>query len=134
MIPLFSMPTTRSWGIGEFPDIVPFSRWLRGGGFDRLLLLPIGVVAPGDTSPYGAASSMALDPMFIAVESVPEFVQSGAASRLRDSTRADLAWARVSKRVDYARIRRVKQDALGLAFDAFMSEGKQTLESLGLMK
>ena len=122
MIPLFSMPTTRSWGIGEFPDIVPLAHWLHGGAFDRLLLLPIGVVAPGDTSPYGAASSMALDPMFIAVESVQEFVQSGAASRLRDSARADLAWARVSKRVDYARVRRVKQEALGLAFDAFMSE------------
>ena len=122
MMPLFSIPATRSWGIGEFPDVVPLARWLSAAKFDRLLLLPIGVVAPGDTSPYGAASAMALDPMFIAVESVPEFMQSGASAKLLDSAHADLDWARASKRVDYARVRRVKQEALGLAFDVFMAE------------
>jgi 4-alpha-glucanotransferase len=26
-VPLFSIPTTRSWGIGEFYDLVDFARW-----------------------------------------------------------------------------------------------------------
>jgi 4-alpha-glucanotransferase len=78
MIPLFSAPSSASWGSGELPDLVPLAAWLSSAGFDRLMLLPIGVVAPGETSPYSATSAMAIDPMYIAVERVPEFIRACA--------------------------------------------------------
>jgi hypothetical protein len=28
MVPLFSIPSKASWGIGEIPDLVILSRWL----------------------------------------------------------------------------------------------------------
>ena len=58
-VPLFSLRSRASWGIGEFPDLEPFSAWLAGAGFDRLLLLPLGALPDGETSPYAPASTMA---------------------------------------------------------------------------
>ena len=37
-------------------------------GFDRLMLLPLGTMAPGRSSPYSAASAMAIDPIYIALD------------------------------------------------------------------
>jgi len=122
MLPLFSATSSRSWGIGELPDVVPLARWLAQAGFDRLMVLPLGVVAPGDTSPYGAQSSMAIDPMYIAVDAVPDFDRAGGMRRLSAPARADLERAQQSDRVDYARVRRVKTEALALCFEHFYAD------------
>ena len=75
MAPMFSIASRRGWGSGQFSDIPAFARWLASAGFDRLMLLPVGPLAGGDTSPYGAISAMAIDPVYITPEDVPEFVQ-----------------------------------------------------------
>ena len=82
MMPLFSAASSRSWGIGELPDVVPLARWLVSAGFDRLMVLPIGVVSPGDTSPYGAQSSMAIDPIYINIDDVPDCTRVGGQQAL----------------------------------------------------
>ncbi len=122
MLPLFSATSSRSWGIGELSDLRPFSTWLASAGFDRLMILPIGVVAPGDTSPYSAQSAMAIDPMYIALEDVPDFEGAGGVGALSEAARGDLDVARAAGRVDYARVRRVKSEALAIAFDRFHRE------------
>ena len=43
------------------------SGWRRGG-FDRLMLLPLGTMPAGETSPYSAMSTMAIDPIYIALD------------------------------------------------------------------
>jgi 4-alpha-glucanotransferase len=118
MIPLFSAPGSASWGAGELPDLVPLAAWLSSAGFDRLMLLPVGVVSPGDTSPYSATSAMAIDPMYIALERVPEFTRAGGVDALSPDTRAQIEHARVSDRVQYAAIRSAKEAALSLCLRA----------------
>ena len=122
IVPLFSAASTRSWGIGELPDLTPLAAWLASAGFDRLMLLPVGPVAGGDTSPYSAISAMAIDPMYIGIDQVPEFIQAGGLPVLPDAARADLEAARSSSSVDYDRVRRVKGAALAFAFDRFFSQ------------
>jgi 4-alpha-glucanotransferase len=122
LLPLFSAPSSRSWGLGELPDLVALSGWLASAGFDRLMLLPIGPVAAGDTSPYSASSAMAIDPIYIAVEDVIDFAQAGGERALSEEARADLSAARTARTVQYALIRRVKDEALSLAFQRFMVE------------
>ena len=78
LVPLFSLSSSRGWGIGEIPDIPPFARWLESAGQRVLQLLPINEMAPGQQSPYSAISAMAIDPIFITVPSVPEFAALGA--------------------------------------------------------
>lgn len=122
MAPLFSVPGSESWGAGELPDLVPLAGWLRSAGFDRLMLLPIGVVAPGDTSPYSSTSSMAIDPAYISLPAVPEFARAGGLAALSPESRDRIERARLSPRVDYAAIRSAKSEALALAFESFHSD------------
>ena len=122
IVPLFSAPGTRSWGLGELPDLVPLATWLSGAGFDRLMILPIGPAAGGDTSPYSAISAMAIDPMYIGIEQMTEFSRAGGVAAIGEEARADLDAVRRSHAVDYERVRRVKSAALGRAFDFFFAE------------
>jgi 4-alpha-glucanotransferase len=122
LLPLFSAAGSGSWGIGELPDLLPLSRWLSSAGFDRLMLLPIGVVSPGDTSPYGSQSAMAIDPIYIGLDHVQDFAAAGGVPALGAEARRDLAQARASARIDYERVRRVKHEALDRAFDRFHAE------------
>ncbi len=77
LIPLFSFPSTTSWGIGDIGDLVPMARWLRDGGQRILQLLPLNEMAPGQQSPYSAISAMAIDPIFVCLPAVPEFQTIG---------------------------------------------------------
>ena len=78
LVPLFSVPSRRSWGIGEIPDLVPLSRWLDQAGCDFVQFLPLNEMQEGQSSPYSALSAMALDPVFISVEDVEDWVAAGA--------------------------------------------------------
>ena len=122
LLPLFAAPSSASWGIGELPDIVPLSRWLAMGGFDRLMLLPLGTMAVGQASPYSAQSAMAIDPIFIAVGDVEDFQRAGGVEALSDSARAQLQEAKSSSTVRHASVRRAKTEALDRAFDRFVRD------------
>ena len=77
LVPLFSIPSTNSWGVGEIGDLPAFGRWVRACGISAVQLLPINEMAEGQSSPYSALSAMAIDPIFITVTDVPEFVAAG---------------------------------------------------------
>ncbi len=62
LIPLFSAPSSDSWGVGDIGDIAALSTWLAGGGQQILQLLPLNEMASGYQSPYSAMSAMAIDP------------------------------------------------------------------------
>jgi 4-alpha-glucanotransferase len=119
LLPLFSMPSTRSWGIGEIGDLVPMARWLENAGLGVLQLLPTNEMAPGQTSPYSAISAMALDPIYISMHAVRDFTVFGGEVRLDLADQVAVRAARTSTRVDYAGIRRVKERALRMAFSHF---------------
>jgi 4-alpha-glucanotransferase len=118
LVPLFSIPSRRSWGIGEIPDLVPLSRWLDLAGCDFVQFLPLNEMQEGQSSPYSALSAMALDPLFIAVDDVPDWVNAGGDELLAED-RAALAHARAAPRVDYAVVRALKGRALRQAFAWF---------------
>ena len=119
MLPLFSAPSRRSWGLGELPDLAPLAAWLAGAGCDRLMLLPIGTMAAGQSSPYSASSSMAIDPIYIGLGDVPEFAEAGGVEALSADARGAIAGARASSIVRYELVRRAKDEALALAFARF---------------
>lgn len=69
-IPLFSLHSQNSCGIGEFFDLLPLIDWCRTIGFDIIQLLPLN--DPGlDTSPYNALSAYALNPIHLSIASLP---------------------------------------------------------------
>lgn len=119
LVPLFSVASTSSWGIGEIGDIPAFARWMSGAGQTILQLLPINEMAPGEQSPYSALSAMAIDPLFISVEAVEDFHAAGGIGALSAENRTALVTVRSGARVDYPVVRRLKQQALRLAFNRF---------------
>src|SRR5262249_58244518 len=77
LLPLFSCPSHRSWGIGEIGDLPPVARWLREAGLGMLQMLPLNEMANGQQSPDSALSALAIDPIYIAIEEIPEFYAIG---------------------------------------------------------
>jgi 4-alpha-glucanotransferase len=119
LIPIFSMPSSRSWGIGEIADIVPMAGWLRQAGQDILQLLPINEMATGQESPYSAMSAMAIDPIFISLHQIEDFRALGGEDSLDPASRDTLRAVRASRTIDYAAVRSLKERALRSAFRRF---------------
>ena len=119
LIPLFSLASSRSWGIGEIGDLVAAARWLESAGQRLLQLLPINEMPPGETSPYSALSAMAIDPQFISLGDLEDFHATGGEAALDGSMRARLDRVRVSPSIDYVNVRALKQYALRRAFAHF---------------
>ena len=76
-------------------------------------------MAPDERSPYSALSGMAIDPIYLSLDGVPDFQLAGGVDALDGASRATLNDLRRSTRVDYAGVRAVKRTALRLAFDLF---------------
>ena len=119
LIPLFSIPSSRSWGIGEIGDVEPIARWLEAAGQRILQLLPINEMPPGESSPYSALSAMAIDPQFITLDRVEDFTELGGEEALAMSERSRLDAIRVAPRIQYAEVRDLKHAVLRRCFARF---------------
>ncbi len=120
LIPLFACVSSRSWGIGDIGDVGATTAWLASAGLRVLQLLPINEMAPGQQSPYSAISAMAIDPIFIRVPDVAEFIALGGEAALPAADRAALADVRGAATICHKEVRRLKQDALRAAFERFV--------------
>ncbi len=121
LVPLFSIPSTGSWGVGEIPDLPRFARWLEQAGLDFVQLLPVNEMEEGQNSPYSALSAMAIDPVFISLEDVPEFSDGGGHALLSPEDREQLERVRAATAVDFGAVRGLKTRALRAAFAIFLA-------------
>jgi len=120
IVPLFSIPSRVSWGIGEIPDLAWVSSWLADAGLDFVQLLPLNEMEEGQSSPYSALSAMAVDPIYIAIHEVEDFADRGGEASLTPRDRQRLDAARGAASVDYPAVRSVKAHALQSAFAVFL--------------
>src|SRR6187397_3207563 len=119
LIPLFSLVSSRGWGIGEITDIGPVARWLESAGQRILQLLPINEMPPGETSPYSALSAMAVDPQFIALHALEDFEATGGEQAMAPRMRQRLDVVREAVAIDYPTVRELKQAALRRSYAHF---------------
>jgi 4-alpha-glucanotransferase len=118
-IPLFSLRTRNDWGIGQITDLPACAAWLAQAGQRLVQVLPTHELSQGETSPYGALSAFAIDPIYISVEAIPDLDADAIARRLGDDGLAELERVRTSKTVDYATVRHLKKRAFAEAFARF---------------
>lgn len=121
-VPLSALSSSSSWGIGEIGDLDTFAQWLDQAGCDRLMLLPIGTMPTGQTSPYSACSAMAIDPIYVSVDAMEDFRHVGGVAGLGEDNRRVIAQVRESATTRFADVRRVKEAAIGQAFDRFLRD------------
>ena len=119
-MPLFSLASSRGWGIGEFPDLAIFSRWAVEAGQSVLQILPINEMPPGERSPYSAMTAMALDPIYISMPDVVDFAALGGELALDAADAAALTRVRQGTRIRYEQTRHLKQRWLRRSFDRFL--------------
>src|SRR5687768_14643413 len=73
-IPVFSLRTEKSCGVGEFTDIKALVDWAAQGGLKLIQILPINDTTATftwqDSYPYAAISAFALHPIYINLNKV----------------------------------------------------------------
>lgn len=69
-LPLPSLRSKNSCGIGEFFDLLPLIDWCKELKLDVIQLLPLNDTG-SDPSPYNAVSSCALNPLYLSLHALP---------------------------------------------------------------
>jgi 4-alpha-glucanotransferase len=113
-VPLFSLRSNRSWGIGEIGDLPAFAEWLRAANQSVLQILPLNELAPSESSPYSALSAMAIDPQFISIWMMDD------AEMFEREWRDEIAHVRQTPKIDYKSVRDLKGRALRASFERFL--------------
>ncbi|MGD7653796.1 MAG: 4-alpha-glucanotransferase [Verrucomicrobiales bacterium] len=70
-VPVFSLRSAESHGVGEFADLVPLADWSADTGFRLIQILPINDTTSShdwtDSYPYSAISTVALHPLYLRI-------------------------------------------------------------------
>lgn len=109
VIPLFALHSDNSCGIGEFPDLIPLISWCREIGMDVIQLLPLNDTGL-ESSPYGALSAFALNPIHIGLKALP-YIDENPDQELQKSI-TELYELNSSQRIDYKTVQKNKEGIL----------------------
>lgn len=127
---LYSVPSRRSWGLGDLADLRELVSWSGSRhGADYLLINPINSAAPVpplEPSPYLPVSRRFFDPQYLHVEDIEEFDALPVADRVRCAQLREAA----DGRADPALIDRdtawvAKREALALVHRVFRSNDRE---------
>ncbi|MCL2283977.1 MAG: 4-alpha-glucanotransferase [Fibromonadales bacterium] len=111
VVPLFSLRSKESVGIGEFLDLIPFGQWAKRCGLDLIQLLPVNDTGE-ESSPYSARSAFALNPVYIRLQEI-----EGAAEILGDEPAKQNKKFMKLPRIPYVEVVRYKRSALRKIFE-----------------
>jgi 4-alpha-glucanotransferase len=139
-LPVFSLKTNNSLGVGEFLDLIPVVDWAQSVGLKLIQILPINdtsaTFSNKDSYPYAAISVFALHPIYLNLEKigVPKNQLTPLAQKLNSLTtlqyeeviKVKLEIARAVYEEDYHKI--VKDNK----FLNFVSENQHWLDDYAL--
>ncbi|MES2658535.1 MAG: 4-alpha-glucanotransferase [Verrucomicrobiota bacterium] len=86
-MPVFSLRSDKSLGIGEFADLKPLADWAHGVGLKLIQILPINDTTSShdwtDSYPYSAISVFALHPIYLRIADLGYSMPSAFAQELK---------------------------------------------------
>jgi 4-alpha-glucanotransferase len=121
-VQLYGIRSVRNWGMGDFTDLESLIELAHQLGASGVGLNPLHALfddRPGDCSPYSPNSRLFLNPLYIDVEKLPEFLQGSFPESDEITPRL-----RQSETVDYVAVAGLKWRALRSAFAAFKANAK----------
>jgi 4-alpha-glucanotransferase len=121
---LYSLRSARNQGIGDFEDLALLAEQAAAAGADFVGVNPLHALFladPSRCSPYSPSSRRFLNPLYIAVDRLPQ-----AAAGL-DPARIEAL--RDTELVDYVEVARHKRSALEQAYRAFLSGGQEEVSA-----
>ena len=125
-IPVFSIRTQKSFGVGEFNDLITLTDWAASIGLKMIQLLPVNDTTAthteADTYPYAAISAFALHPMYLHLPALADESGLAALSELEPQRHEINAAAAVS----YEQVNQIKNEFCRSIYER---TGKKTLSS-----
>jgi len=116
-IPVFSLRSERSFGIGEFRDLQLLADWCAATGLKLIQVLPVNDTTATktrkDSYPYSAISAFALNPVYLCLEQVASLPETHTALRGLEPERQRL---NSLPAVDYEAVLRAKLGFLRTVF------------------
>ena len=126
-IPVFSLRSKKSYGIGEFTDLYKMIDWVSLTGQQIIQLLPVNDTTSTrtwrDSYPYSAISIYALHPIYLGCSELPLKDEKKAAHYARAATRLNSL-----TEIDYEQVLKLKSD---YGRDLFKECGMDYLSSAG---
>lgn len=122
LLPLFSVRSESDWGVGELRDVARLAPLLQRGGLKVLMTLPLLEPSPGQESPYSPVSAFALDPLYVSLDDLEDFVALGGREAMGAEDLAQLRAARGSMTVRHDLVRPLKERWLERCFDRFRQD------------
>ncbi len=124
---LYTVRSTRNWGIGDFSDLRELVLLTEAAGGDIVGINPLHALFPTNpahASPYSPSSRLLLNVLYIDVTEVPEFLSSPDAQRLVHSVafRERLYRCRASNLVDYPTVAHFKLTVLHDIYRHFVEQ------------
>lgn len=123
-VQLYSLNSSRNWGIGDFTDLYNLVDICKCSGADVIGLNPLNVLShdfPEDASPYGSVSRLFLNPIYIDVEKVPGFTPEDMAS-----CRDKVAGLRDSELIQYTPVYGLKITMLEKLYRRMLQDKKSS--------
>jgi len=120
-VQLYGIRSRHNWGHGDFSDLADLIEMAGALGASAIGLNPLHALfddRPNEASPYYPNSRHFLNPLYIDVESIPEFPQAA-----RQQFESEIEALRKQELVDYANVARIKMAALTLAHENFRKDG-----------
>ena len=125
---LYSLPSDRNWGCGDFTDLERIVEWagkeLGAGVIGLNPLHALRNTAPYHISPYAPYSRLYLNELYIDLDQLPEWHESEEAQQqfLDPEFQAALRALRQTRQVDYNAVATAKRTMLELAYNTFIAE------------
>ena len=123
LIPVFSLRRDDDLGIGDTRALLDAVKWAAENRVGFLQLLPINETG-ADHSPYNAISSVALDPLLLDLEAIPQI----DVADIRTAAKKFGISANKDDLVDYELVSKAKWELLASGFDAFWKSGETNTE------
>lgn len=121
---LYSLRSGRDFGIGDFDDLGRFAEIAARAGASLVGVNPLHALFPAEPrhiSPYSPSNRSFLNPLYLALDGVPEFAESAAAQDLVGdaSFQARLDAVRASALVEHQEVAALKYQVLEALFRTF---------------
>ena len=117
-VQLYSVRSLHNWGIGDFSDLCRLVEISARNGADIIGLNPLSVLVhqyPENASPYASVSRLFLNPIYIDVEAVPEFVPED-----KEAIAAELDEVKNSELINYTKVYNLKIKMLERLYQRFL--------------
>lgn len=155
IVQLYTLRSEKDWGIGDFGDLKQLITSAANFGIDVIGLNPLHTLLPDlehNCSPYSPSDRRFLNPLYVDIENEIDFIDSDIAKKIKKNAaiEKEISRLRQASHVDYKGVKNVKyavfqcmyahfkrevyekENPRSKAFKAFIEQGGEALQALGL--